>query len=89
MMELKFATKSFSDERSQTRCFHYFLLVDPVEHGNFFCENYGVKVSEENGDSALIRGITASSRRIHELITTLVEHLVGPTVLADVVDDWL
>ena len=36
-----------------------------------------------------IRGITTSAVRIDELMTTLVEQQVSPTVLEDVVQDWL
>ena len=65
------------------------LLVDELEVGSFFCEQYGVKIAEEDGDCAQIRGITTSAVRIDELMTTLVEQQVSPTVLEDVVQDWL
>ena len=64
-------------------------LVDELEAGSFFCEQYGVKIAEEDGDCAQIRGITTSAVRIDELMTTLVEQQVSPTVLEDVVQDWL
>ena len=46
-------------------------------------------IAEEDGDCAQIRGITTSAVRIDELMTTLVEQQVSPTVLEDVVQDWL
>ena len=85
MMELKIASRSLTDEAGKLRRLHYFLL----EAGSFFCEQYGVKIAEEDGDCAQIRGITTSAVRIDELMTTLVEQQVSPTVLEDVVQDWL
>jgi hypothetical protein len=67
----------------------FVALVDELEAGSFFCEQYGVKIAEEDGDCAQIRGITTSAVRIDELMTTLVEQQVSPTVLEDVVQDWL
>ena len=85
MMELKIASRSLTDEAGKLRRLHYFLLVDELEAGSFFCAQYGVKIAEEDGDCAQIRGITTSAVRIDELMTTLVEQQVSPTVLEDVV----
>lgn len=85
MMELKIASRFLTDEAGKLRRLHYFLLVDELEAGSFFCEQYGVKIAEEDGDCAQIRGITTSAVRIDELMTTLVEQQVSPTVLEDVV----
>ena len=89
MTEIKVATRSLVDEAGTRRRYHYSLLVDQVEAGSFFCEDYGVKVVEEAGDSASVPGITTSATRIDELLELLVAHLVGPTALRDVVEDWL
>lgn len=88
-MEFKIATRQCEDPSGQQRRFHYFLTVDPVETGRFCCENYGVRITEEDGESAVIPSITVSAMRVDELITMLVEHQVGPAGLADVVADWL
>ena len=89
MMEIKIASRSCLDQQGRPRTFHYALTVDSVESGSFFCETYGVQVSEEGGDVSSIPGITTSASRIDELLTLLVEHAVGPTSLQDVVEDWL
>ena len=90
MMELKIASRFLTDEAGKLRRLHYFLLVDELEAGSFFCRtSTGVKIAEEDGDCAQIRGITTSAVRIDELMTTLVEQQVSPTVLEDVVQDWL
>ena len=89
MMEVKIASRTCSDELGRPRTFHYALMIDMVETGTFTCENYGVRISEEQGDTASIPGITTSALRIDELMTLLVEHGVGPASLRDVVDDWL
>ena len=88
-MEFKVAARRFMDEFGTCRQFHYYVTVDYEESPHFFCENYGVHIMEDSGGEATIRSITPSSTRIDELITLLVEHLVGPTTLADVVADWL
>ena len=82
-------SRTCPDELGRSRTFHYSLTVDTVESGAFSCENYGVKISEDDGDTAAVPGITTSALRIDELMTLLVEHGVGPASLRDVVDDWL
>jgi hypothetical protein len=88
-MEFKIASCSCADETGNSHRFHYFLTVDAIQSGNFFCENYGVRIQEENGGETTISSITTSATRIDELLTCLVEHQVGPAGLSDVVADWL
>lgn len=88
-MEMKIATRSCTDQRGNQRNFHYFLTVDQEETPDFFCENYGVRIAEEQGEDTSIPGITTSASRIDELMTLLVDNHVGPAGLADVVADWL
>ena len=68
MMEIKIASRTCPDELGRPRTFHYALTVDTVEAGPFSCENYGVRISEEQGDSVSIPGITTSALRIDELM---------------------
>ena len=89
MMEIKIASRTCPDELGCPHMFHYSLTVDAVESGAFSCENYGIRITEEGGDTAVIPGITTSALRIDELMTLLVSHGVGPASLRDVVDDWL
>ena len=88
-MEFEIAVGNWRDEVGGLRRVHYYLQVETVDTGGFCCENYGVRVSEEDGDSAQVSGITTSALRIDELISLLVDHKVGPTALPDVVADWL
>lgn len=88
-MELRIATRTIEDELGKPRIFHYALLIDQIEVGNFSCENYGVRIWEEDGGDASVPNITTSALRIDELMELLVEHRVGPAVLSDVVADWL
>ena len=37
MMELKIASRFLTDEAGKLRRLHYFLLVDELEAGSFFC----------------------------------------------------
>lgn len=88
-MEIKIAAQQCEDILGRPHRFHYFLTVDTIETPRFCCEDYGVRISEDGGDSASIPSITTSAMRIDELMTLLVENQVGPTGLADVVADWL
>lgn len=88
-MEIRITTRSCTDSQRQQHRFHYYLTVDPVESDRLCCENYGVRVCEEAGESCTIPAITTSATRIDELMTLLVEHQVGPAGLPDVVADWL
>ena len=88
-MEMKIAVRQYRDQEGKNRCFHYFLTIDLEDTPRFACESYGVRVSEENGATACIPGITSSAARIDELMTLLVDNRVGPVGVADVVADWL
>lgn len=88
-MEMKIAVRQCTDQTGTQRCFHYFLTIDQEETPQLFCENYGVRIEEEQGDAASVPGITTSAKRIDELMTLLVDNQVGPAGLADVVADWL
>ena len=88
-MELKITSRTVTDEMGKQRRYHYSVLVDQIESGNFACEDYGVRIQEEGGDCAAVASITTSAMRIDELMTLLVENRVGPTTLGDVVADWL
>lgn len=88
-MEMKIATRQCRDQRGKTRKFHYFLTVDQEQTPRLFCENYGVRIAEEGGSEHTVPAITTSAIRIDELMTLLVDNVVGPAGLADVVADWL
>ncbi len=88
-MEYKVATKQCRDDQGRLRTFHYFLTVDLEGSSRFVMENYGVRITEEDGEACTLPALTTSPSRIDELITILVDNLVGPVGLADVVQDWL
>lgn len=89
MTEVKIASRTCPDEFGRPRTFHYSLTRRYRRTNAFSCENYGVRISEESGDTAAIPGITTSAVRIDELMTLLVEHGVSPTALPDIIADWL
>ncbi len=89
MKELEITSRRCRDQLGAPRVFHYFLTIDLEDTPRFACESYGVRVSEENGATACIPGITSSAARIDELMTLLVDNRVGPVGVADVVADWL
>ena len=88
-MKMRIATRQCQDQEGNPRRFDYFLTIDHEETPHLFCENYGVRVSEEGGTETAIRAITTSAARIDELLTLLVDNLVGPAGVPDVVADWL
>lgn len=88
-MELKIATRQCQDQTGKARSFHYFLTIDQEETPHMSFENYGVRIIEEAGEETAIPAITTSAARIDELMTLLVDNLVSPAGLADVVADWL
>ena len=73
-MEFEIAVGNWRDEVGGLRRVHYYLQVETVDTGGFCCENYGVRVSEEDGDSAQVSGITTSALRIDELISLPVSY---------------
>ena len=88
-MELKIATRQCRDQQGINRRFHYFLTIDLEETPSFVCENYGVRIAEEEAGERALRGITTSASRNDELLTLLVDNAVGPVGLEDTVADWL
>lgn len=88
-MKIKITTRTCTDETGRSHLFHYFLLAQPVDTGGLCCENYGVCIEDEQNNTVSIPSITTSATRIDQLITLLVEHLVGPAGLEDVIADWL
>ena len=88
-MEFKIATRQSQDQNGVLHMFHYYLTIDQIHAGAFFCENYGVRISDENGESAAIPSITVSALRMDELMTLLVDNRVSPSGLTDVVMDWI
>ena len=88
-MEMKIATRQCQDQEGKIRCFHYFLTIDQEETPHFVCENYGVRIAEENGGVRTLNAITTNASRIDELMTLLVDNAVGPAGLDDVIADWL
>jgi len=89
MKEVAIDTKTCSDEQGREHTFHYFLVVDQVPAGGGVWENYGVGVSEEAGECAVVRGITPLRGRIEELARLLADNAATPVNLPEVVADWL
>ena len=87
-MEYKIASRTCRDGTGPIRHFHYYLIVDQVDSPGFGCEHYGVRIKEASGPEAAIPAITTSATEMDELMTTLVDNLVGPVGLADVIEDW-
>ena len=63
----------------------YSLVAEELEEAG---ENYGVLV-ESGGEHLLLRGVTASQRRIQALLELLMAGNVSAVTARDVVEDWL
>ena len=63
----------------------YSLVAEELEEAG---ENYGVLV-EIGGERLLLRGVTASQRRIQALLELLMAGNVSAVTARDVVEDWL
>ena len=88
-MDIHIATRSIRDELGRNHIFRYFLIVDVVDTGSFCCENYGVRIVENEKNAAAVPALTTSAERIDRLVTTLVDNAVGPVGLRDVIEDWI
>ena len=90
MRELLVAQKQARDVEGNVRIYDYSILVGEMTVSTgFSCESYGVKVKERNGESGEVPNITVSISRIDELMELLVQNVVTPCTLRDVVEDWL
>jgi len=89
MSEIAIATRNLRDALGNPRTFHYAITVDGLDSGPISLENYGVHIWEDSGPSVQVRRITTSATRIDELLTLLVDNLVGPAAAEDVIADWL
>ncbi|NLU25395.1 MAG: hypothetical protein GXW99_11965 [Clostridiales bacterium] len=69
--------------------YKYSILVQELwQEKKLICEEYGVKIRSELGESAIL-GITVSLTRIGELTQLLLRNRVTPISLSDVIEDWL
>ena len=90
MRELAVAQKQVRDEKGRVHIYLYSILVGEMTvSSGFACESYGVRVREQGGESHEIPNITVSIARIDELMELLVNNIVTPCTLRDVVEDWL
>ena len=88
MMETLAGTKIISDEQETSHVLHYLLVSRQIPAGNFFFEEYGVRIEDVGHDSACVYPITHSRTRIEALLSVLIRHAVTPVSLTAVVEDW-
>lgn len=88
MQELLFGRKTITAESDRTHTFTYWLITRQITAGQFTFEDYGVRVSTANGESACLPSLTHSYTLIHHLLTLLLENAVTPIGLYDVAEDW-
>lgn len=86
MRELPMGTLSIQTESRDWLHLDYSVLVRDQESG---VEQYGLKITRQNGIEAAVENITFSSQRIISLISFLINHSVTPLGLEDVLADLL
>ncbi len=90
MQELYIDTRTVEDEEGKQFKFDYYVLIGEIDTGPFFCESYGVKVSQcGRKNTCSVANITTSAARIDELVELLLTCKVTPGNLNDVIADWL
>ena len=88
--ELYLGSRTAEDELGNSHRFNYYLLVGEVTTGQFFCESYGLKVTQDGSDNqCAIPNITTSAARIDSLANLMLVYCVTPVNLPEVVADWL
>lgn len=71
---------------------YYILVEEAATPEGQFCDQYGLRVvllSSEGKQSYSVRQITTYPDSIYALAKQVMNHLVTPAALQDVVDDWL
>lgn len=90
MREIFAGSRTEKDETGLQFCFDYYILVGEMDVGQFFCESYGVKVSQQGTeDQCSVPNVTTSAARIDSLMELLMESGVTPISLPEVIQDWL
>lgn len=88
MKELLFGRKTITDEGQRTHTFSYWLITRQIPAGRFAFEDYGIRVSADDGESACLPSLTHSYTLIRCLLALLLELEVSPVSLYDVAVDW-
>ncbi len=87
---LKIAVRRLTDAGGRGLTVDYYITVDEMDTGRFFCESYGLLARvRESGEECAVRNITCLAHRIEELGSLVVAGGVTPATLEDVVSDWL
>lgn len=90
MREIFAGSRTEKDEKGIQLRFDYYILVGEMDVGRFFCESYGVKVTQRGTPSlCAIPDVTTSAARIDSLMELLMKNGVTPISLPEVVQDWL
>jgi hypothetical protein len=70
----------------------YFITIDDLTDNaaGIQLETYGVGISIcEHGETAFVPNVTLNLTAILQLSALLVDHLVTPSTVRDIVEDWL
>lgn len=76
--------------QSVERRWRYGLLVEDIQVDGFYCESYGVAVTDSlTGERAQRRHVTVNATEALALLGALARGTVTPVSLEEVVEDWL
>lgn len=88
MQESLFKTATATEECGKTHRYSYWLITTQIPAGQISFEEYGVRITAADGESACLPSLTHSYSRIGSLLALLAEHTVSPSHLYDVAADW-
>lgn len=89
MTEIQVKTKTEKSDEGNTLTYSYFICVNQIEIGSFFCESYGVKIVSDRDENSIIPHITTKFDRIVNIIKLLAKNTVSPCNVSDVISDLL
>ncbi len=93
MWELFVEERDLENEIGQAYRIQYYILVEEAEAaGSVCCESYGIRIVVSGSgetQSESLRNVTLRAAIIDKLVHKMADHLVTPTTLRDIVEDWM
>lgn len=89
MMETLVAMQTCTDDLGKERKFQYWLITRHTFYEGQEYPDYGVRITELEGETAVIPSLTVDPVRMDGLMKLLIGSCVTPIDLPYVIEDWL
>lgn len=89
MQKIYAGSRACRDHSGREYRFDYYILIEEIHAGGLCCEHYGVLVRDGSGNRSAVPGITPCRSRLEGLLALLMDNVVTPIDLPDVIQDWL